>query len=225
MEKGNKPTKKKGTNKSKRRIIIVVGSIGSGKSEASGYIKSKGIPMFRTGDVIRGEVIRRGLTLNPKNSEMIARRYREEKGMDIAARMVWEQIRKLSPKKYPIVCVEGPRDMYEISYLAGHADIVMLVIDAPLVLRFRRAKHRKGSHLEPKTRDANDFKEFKWRDDSENERGQKDVINTKKYPRFVIDNSGTKQELHENIDDIISGMKESAADVSKPNKTRRKKAG
>lgn len=219
MEKGNKSKVKMGT-KGMRRIIVVVGSIGSGKSEVSSYIQSKGIPMFRTGDVIRKEVISRGLTLNPGNSEMIARKYREEEGMDIATRKVWQQIRKLPPEKYPMICVEGPRDLYEIGFLAGRAEVILLVIDAPMVLRFRRTKQRRGTRLEPKTREASDFKEFKWRDDSENERGQKEVMNTKKFPRFVIDNSGTKKELHEKLDEILDSLIK--AEVSK--KTCRKYA-
>ena len=39
--------------KSERTIIVVTGLPGSGKSEVSNYLKGLGMPMFRTGDIIR----------------------------------------------------------------------------------------------------------------------------------------------------------------------------
>jgi len=187
-----------------RTILVVVGYIGSGKSEASGYIKSLGIPMFRTGDVIRKAVLDSGRPLTPKNSEMMAVRLRQEHGMDYPARKTGEAIKRC---KEGLICVEGPRDVEEVEYLATLGRVMLLVIEAPLRLRFERAKARVGSKLEPKTRDTGNFEEFKWRDQAENERGQREITHTDKYPRHVIDNSGTREELHSKIRGIIDKLK------------------
>jgi len=189
-----------------RVILVVTGFIGAGKSEASGYIKSLGIPMFRTGDVIRKEVLNRGLELNTRNSEMIARKFREERGMDVASRRVGEKIKKLGDS---LVCVEGPRDMHEIEFLATLGRVVIIIVKAPIETRFERTGRRKGRHLEPKTRDARTFEEFKWRDSKERERGLDEVVSTGKYTKHIIDNTGTKDELRKKIDDIISSLRHS----------------
>jgi len=188
-----------------RTIIVVVGLIGAGKSETSGYIESLGIPMFRTGDVIRKAVLDRGMELTPKNSEMMARKLREEHGMDYPARKTGERIEK---SKAGLICVEGPRDMAEISYLSTLGEVRLLVVTAPIDVRYERSRSRKAANeLEPKSRDPKDFEEFKWRDEKERERGQDDVISTDKYTKYVIENTGTKEELYEKIRGIIAEIK------------------
>jgi len=187
-----------------KTILVVTGLPGSGKSEVSDYIKSLGIPMFRTGDVIREEVTRRGLELNPKNSEMISRKLREEEGMDAPARRVGESIKSANSD---IVCVEGPRDMHEIDFLATLGQVFMLIIDAPVGTRFMRSVSRKGSEKEPKTRDPKTLLEFKWRDRKEMERGLGEVISTKKFNMHVINNTGSKQQLYNEINSIIQELK------------------
>jgi len=188
-----------------RTILIVTGLPGSGKSEVSEYIKSKGIPMFKTGDVIREEVIKRGLELTPQNSEMIARKLREEEGMDVAARRVGKKIKTMNDS---LICVEGPRDMYEVDYLSTLGRVILVVTQAPENTRFERMKARRGAgKFAPKSRDPRSFKEFKWRDEHELERGLQEVTTTDKYPRIIIQNTGTKEELRKKVDEILEKIK------------------
>lgn len=180
-----------------KTILVVVGLPGSGKSEVSDYIRSKGIPMFRTGDVIREEVVNRGMELTIKNQEAISKKLREEEGMDAPARRTGEKIKAADSG---LICVEGPRDMHEISYLAGLGRLVLLVVDAPDELRFERLKNRGGSR-DPKTRE-----EFEWRDRSERERGQGEVLATEKYPKHVIENTGSREELRRKVDKVLKKL-------------------
>ncbi len=188
-----------------RTILVVTGLPGSGKSEVYHYIKSRGIPAFRTGDVIREEVMNRGLHLTPQNSEMIARKFREEEGMDVAAQRVGEKIKKLTKK---FICVEGPRDIYEIDYLATLGKVTLLIIQAPEKIRFKRQKLRvSGGRFEPKSRNPKNLEEFRWRDEQELERGLHEVTTTHKYPRHVIKNTGTREELRERVEMVLEKIK------------------
>jgi dephospho-CoA kinase len=188
-----------------RTIIVITGLPGSGKSEASGYIKSLGIPMFRTGDIVREEVLRRGLELNAQNSEMIARKLREEEGMDVLARRLGGKIKKL---RGGLVCVEGPRDMHEVRYLATLGRVMIIITEAPEKTRFGRLSARKGSgRLEPRSRDPKTFEEFRWRDERELERGLREVMATDSYPRVVVSNAGAREELTGNIRKIVENLK------------------
>jgi dephospho-CoA kinase len=191
-----------------RTILIVVGYIGSGKSEVSGYISSLGIPMFKTGDVIRKAVIDSGQPLTVQNSEKMAVELRKKHGMDYPARKTGE---KFSELKNNIICVEGLRDIFEIDHLATLGKVYLIVVKSPLDMRFKRSMSRKITKLEPSSRDTKNLEEFKWRDKSENDRGQREVTHTKKYPRFVINNNGTRNELYRKIDKILKTIKEGKA--------------
>jgi len=187
----------------KRKIVVVTGLPGSGKSEVYDYLLSSGIPCFKTGDIIRQEVLRRGLPLNPVNAEMIARKIREEEGMDIAARRTGEKMKGIEG----IICVEGPRDMTEIRYLATLGNVHLIIINASIETRFERIKTRTGGRMEPKSRDPNNFAEFKWRNDMERERGMDDVLSTNIFPRHAIQNTSTKEKLYLVVDRILSKLK------------------
>ncbi len=186
-----------------KTIIIVVGLPGAGKSAVADIFKGKGIPMFRTGDVFRSEALKRGLELNPRNSEMIARKLREEEGMDIAARRVGEKIKTL---KEDLVCVEGPRDMYEIDYFATLGNVIILIVEAPEDVRFERSRKRISSKLSPASRNPKTLHDLKWRDQKELERGVKDILETNKYPKETIENTGTINDLKKKVEKFLKQL-------------------
>ena len=192
--------------------MVIVGMPGSGKSEVSSFYRELGLPMFRTGDVIREEVVRRGLELTPENSEMIARKLREERGNDVAARMTMEKMKRM---KETLVCVEGPRDMDELACIAASADVRLIVVRAGDDARFRRQLDRGKSGNDPGnkvrgSRNPRDRKEFDWRDGKEKERGLAEVLKTKRYPRYEIDNNGTLDELREKSRKVLDEIRSDA---------------
>jgi len=196
----------------KKTIMVIVGLPGAGKSEVSSFYKEQGLPMFRTGDVFREEVVSRGLELTPENSEMIARRLREEQGRDVAARITMEKILKLTDM---LICVEGPRDMDELAYIAKLSKLILLVLKAGDNTRFRRQLNRGKSGRDPGNkvkgfRNPKDRKEFDWRDGKEKERGLAEVLKTKKYPRYEIENEGTIGELRVKAARVLSAIRSSA---------------
>lgn len=186
-----------------KTTIVVVGMPGAGKSDVSKFFKERGIPMFRTGDVFREEVVNRGMELNIENSEKISRQMREELGMDVAARIVMDKILKLPDK---LACIEGPRDMYELAYIAKLSRLILVVVRADSDTRFQRLKNRKQGSRDPRS-----MQEFRWRDEKERERGLAEVLDTRKYARYVIENDGTLEELREKakaiFDEIRSNMR------------------
>jgi len=200
----------------RKTTMVVVGMPGAGKSEVSSFYRELGLPMFRTGDVIREEVVRRGLELTPENSEMIARKLREERGNDVAARMTMEKVNTLKEK---FVCVEGPRDMDELACIAASSDVRLIVVRAGDDARFRRQLDRGTSGKDPGnkvrgSRNPRDRKEFDWRDGKEKERGLAEVLKTKRYPRYEIDNNGTLGELREKSRKVLDEIRSDApADV------------
>ena len=185
-----------------KTIIVVVGLPGAGKSEVSSFFREQGLPMFRTGDVFRDEVISRGLELNIENSEKISRQLREELGMDVAARIVMDKILKLPDK---LICVEGPRDMDELAYIAKLSRLVLVVVKADSSTRFSRLRSRGQGSRDPKDR-----REFDWRDSREKERGLAEVLKTRKYARYEIENEGTLDDLRRKAKAILDEIRSNA---------------
>jgi len=185
-----------------KTVIVVVGMPGAGKSEVSNFYKEQGLPMFRTGDVFREEVVARGLELNIENSEKISRQLREEMGQDVAARVVMDKILKLKDK---LICIEGPRDMGELAYIARLSRLVLVVVRADEDARFRRLVSRgQGS------RDPRDIRQFRWRDEKEKERGLSEVLKTRKYTRYEVENGGTIGELRQKALVVLKEIRSNA---------------
>lgn len=62
-------------------LLAIVGMPGAGKTEATQYLKKKGIPFVRFGDVTERELTERGLPLTPENERIIRESLRTEFGM------------------------------------------------------------------------------------------------------------------------------------------------
>ena len=191
-----------------KTVMVVVGLPGAGKSEVSSFFEQQGVPMFRSGDVISEEVVNRGLELTPENSEMIARRLREEMGKDAPARIVMDKVLKLPDK---LVCIEGPRDMDELACIARLSRLVLVVVKADEDTRFRRltarATGKDPGNAVRGSRDPKSYKDFLWRDDKEKERGLAEVIKTKKYPRYEIENEGSIVELRARASEVLKEVR------------------
>ncbi len=93
-----------------KTLIGLTGMPGSGKSVVSDLARDLGIPVVAMGDVVREEVIQRGLSLNPKNVGEVMMKIRTDFGQAVIAERCLSRIRVLSS---PIVLVEGIRSIEE----------------------------------------------------------------------------------------------------------------
>jgi len=185
-------------NDAMKIILIITGLPGAGKTAASSHIRKTGIPVFLTGDVIREEMKKRGMEFNNANSERVAVEVRKEHGMDYPSRKTAEKIEKLDEE---LVCVDGPRDMYEIRYFARIAMVMIAIIKSPDRVRYQRLV-RAGGYKKPKS-----YEEFLWRANEELKRGMKEVIGTREYEKHVIINDSTKEEMYKKIDILIEEIR------------------
>jgi dephospho-CoA kinase len=177
-----------------KSIVVVIGLPGAGKSEASKIFKELGMPMFRTGDVVRNEVVRRGMQLTMENQEKVSIEMRKAEGMDAPAKRILDKIRDTDNG---MVVVEGPRNIEEVDTLATVGDVVLLVVEAPSKTRFERLCKR------AETRDPKKPQELEWRDRKELGRGMAELLKTDKYPCHIIKNTGNLKDLKENINKFL----------------------
>ncbi len=180
-----------------RKIMIITGLPGSGKTTVSSYIREKGIPVFLSGDVIRDEMKRRGLEFNNRNSEMVASDIRKKYGMDYPTRKTGEKIKKV---KAELVCVDGPRDVFEVRYLTKLGHVILLIVEAPEKIRYQRFANMKGYKR------VKNYEEFKWRDSEELKRGMKELIETDEFEKYRIKNDGSMQKVRKSVDAFLEKL-------------------
>ena len=182
----------------RKKIIVVTGLPGSGKSEVSSVIKRMRIPTFLTGEIVKREVARRGLAPSAESSEYTARELRKRYGPEAPIRLVEHKIDSLKSR---LVCVDGPRSIKEVDYLRMFGDVYLILVESSRKLRFSRIKKR-GSPDDPSA-----WKDFLWTNQRELERGMRSLSKTKRFHIFRIRNVGSVPALKPKIRKIISHIK------------------
>jgi len=135
-------------SKSEKKVFVIVGMPGAGKSLASQAAKRMKIPVFVSGDVIRNEALRRGLSPSKKNLGQVMLHIRKTDGMGAVARRLVPLIEQS--------VYEGARSMEEVEELARHYNVSIIAIHASPETRFRRLLKRKRGD---RPRTMSDFRE------------------------------------------------------------------
>lgn len=177
------------------KIIATAGMPGCGKGEFLEYLKKKGIPSLVMREAVQKEMEAKGIEVNNKNLREYATELRARKGIDIVAKMCLPLIKEL-PKKNKMILVDGIRGYDEVKLFKKELteDFILIAIFASPKVRFERLTNR-GEHWDMKT-----WEEFEWRDEVELGWGLGNAIALADY---VIDNSGSLEELHKKIDELL----------------------
>ena len=171
-----------------RKVLGIVGMPGSGKSEAANIGRDYGFNIVVMGDVIRREVSRRHLDLNPETVGRIMLDLRQRHGPSIVAQLCLQHIAKAG---YDQIIIEGIRSIAEVTEFKTQfpQDIVLAIHSSPST-RLQRIRARGRSD------DANNHQSFIERDQRELQVGIGSVIALADY---IVINEGTLKEFHVQI--------------------------
>jgi dephospho-CoA kinase len=120
------------------RIFIIVGMPASGKNIARQYAESRDIPYFATGDLVRREVVRRGLEPSAENTGTVSTELRGEDGMGVTRHTLSAALRTRSP----VIFLEGMRSWPEIDLIRREAESIVVAFLAPKEVRLKRILSR-----------------------------------------------------------------------------------
>src|SRR5437879_9272231 len=90
---------------------------GAGKSLASSVMKTRGIPVFVSGDIIRAEARKRKLKFTRKNLGELMLKIRREEGMGAVAKRLVPLVEKATGE---FVVYEGARSIEEVDRSEEH---------------------------------------------------------------------------------------------------------
>ncbi|WP_340819927.1 AAA family ATPase [Methanolobus sp. WCC4] len=175
------------------KILAFVGMPASGKSEAASVLRQKGITVINMGDVIREEVVRRGLEPTDANTGGVGTDLRENEGRDAVAKRC---IPKIQATNEAFIGIDGVRSVPEVERFkeAFGDDFTLVSVDSPLEIRFQRVLARKRCD------DMKDISELKVRDERELGWGMGEAM---EIADVVVENNDTLEEFVEKITALV----------------------
>ena len=181
-----------------KKVIILTGMPGSGKSTAAIEFKKLKVPVIGMGDAVRKEMRRRGLEINNRSIRLFSKRMTKEHGNKYVIDLVKKELKEVF-KTADIAVLDGSRRMSEVDEVKkeGHKPII-LGITADKQVRFKRIVKRKNES------DFSSYSEFEWREKQELGYGIAEVIASADY---YLDNMGSKKKFLNDIKKFISKVK------------------
>jgi len=175
-------------------IIGLTGANASGKGEAAGYLKSKGFEYCSLSDILREEAKARGIEPSRENLIRLGNKLREKNGPSTLADLAAKKIK--DKNNYAIDSIRNP---FEIKALRKLDNFILIGIDAPVEIRFKRAiaRNRPG--------DPDTLEEFieKERKENINSSTNQQLENCLKAADVMIVNDSSLENLHKKIDEAI----------------------
>ncbi|MEA3323074.1 MAG: hypothetical protein U9Q12_02530 [Patescibacteria group bacterium] len=182
----------------KKIIIGSVGEIASGKGAISKYLLTQyHATEYRFSDILKDILIRVHLDVVRENLAKLSFGLRKYYGQDILAYALAQDIKDADTQ---IISVDGIRRVADLKYLKEMDNFVLVYVEADLEKRYERLIGR----TEKQDDQNKTFEEFKKDHELETEvsiRELKDVADV------IIDNNGTVEELHKQIDKLIEDKK------------------
>lgn len=141
-------------------LLAIVGMPGSGKSIASEFFRSCGIPVLRFGDQTDIGLKEAGLPINEANERAYREQIRKELGMAAMAIKIEPRILELASASKRVV-LDGLYSWEEYLYLKEKfSQLKLLCIYAPPLVRYERLSHRTIRPLTHEESEARDIAEI-----------------------------------------------------------------
>ncbi len=174
-------------------IIGLTGTNASGKSSVADYLAGKGFSRHSLSDELRMLLKKSRVAATRENLIKAGKRYRERYGRGYLAALVKRKIGRNN------AVVDSIRNLGEVEELRKAKGFFLIAVDAPVRIRFGRARKRMSS------RDQKTFAEFVAREREElyGKGSGQQIMACMKKADFRIDTRGGYEKLYKKIDGIM----------------------
>ncbi|MBI4143775.1 AAA family ATPase [Candidatus Woesearchaeota archaeon] len=182
-------------------IIGLTGPYCCGKQVIVDYLKEKyGFQSYSHSDELRNMLREKGIEVTRDNLIVFANNLRREKGCGAISQIIIEKIKSCWRVNYVVDSIRHPE---EVSVLRKSPLFYLVAVDAPVQLRFERAKSRNREN-DPQTMDAfleRDQKELFGKGENQRIRECMAMANE------LIINDGVIEELQKKVDLLVDKEK------------------
>ncbi|MHB8095699.1 MAG: AAA family ATPase [Candidatus Aminicenantales bacterium] len=178
--------------KGRPALIGLTGTNGAGKGEVAAYLKTKGYACHSLSDVLREELAARGLEAARDNLIRIGNELREKFGADVLARRTMARV-------FGPTVLDSIRNPAEVEFLRTQADFLLVAVDAPIAIRYERARAR-GRDESARTLD-----EFRRKEEEEmtGDATEQQLGRCLAMADRLIVNDGTLDDLRRKVEDLL----------------------
>jgi len=120
-------------------VVGLTGTNGSGKGTVAAALIDRGFAYRSLSDILRDELEARGLRETVDALADLGNELREKEGGDVLARRVYESILKQGD---PRAVADSIRSVPEVEYFRGKDRFILVAVDAPVDLRYKRVQER-----------------------------------------------------------------------------------
>ena len=140
------------------KCFIIIGMPAAGKDIARQFARSKGLPYYATGDIVRAEAAQRGVSPDANSMARLSTEIRGNDGLGVTRLALSAAVTSGSA----VVFMEGIRSKQEIDLIGTWAEPVVVAFLAPRSLRRARVLSRGRSDDSAVAFDARDRREIDY---------------------------------------------------------------
>lgn len=180
------------------KIIGLCGQPASGKDTVADFFVAQGFTHISLGDTLREEMRKQNLPVDRAHMSVFAADAKKTRGMAYLAELAADKVSDNA-------IISGIRGTAEVEYFRRRfgADFVLLAVEAPLEIRYARARKR------DRTGDNISFEEFRKIEDHERSAasGAQEVDKVIAMADLVVDNSGSIEALMAKLNQLAGQIK------------------
>jgi dephospho-CoA kinase len=179
-------------------LIGLTGPNASGKGTIAKRLIEKGYGYLSLSDCLREELARRGENVERERLMALGNELREREGAGVLAQKV---LAKVEPgRSYVIDSIRHPG---EVEALRKRRDFFLVLVDAPALVRFERAK-RRGREADPVTMES--FLELERRELEGRAKEHQQLARTMEMADYVLTNDGSLRDLSGKVDGMLADL-------------------
>jgi dephospho-CoA kinase len=179
------------------KIFGAVGRIGSGKDAVVDYLSDRyNLASVSVGDMVREMAKEKGLPLRRENLEQVASEAIRNRGKEFFMKRVIERIREKHWNRAGVTGIRTPDNVRYLKEEIGENFILFHVYIEDPHTRYKRLT-RRGREGDPQS-----YEDFLEQDQKEEETFH--ITQAASMANYSLDNSGTLEDLHRQIDAILA---------------------
>ncbi|OGG78249.1 hypothetical protein A3A36_02125 [Candidatus Kaiserbacteria bacterium RIFCSPLOWO2_01_FULL_52_12b] len=176
-------------------ILGVTGINGAGKGTVVEYLVQKGFKHYWVREFLVEEIKRRGLRVDRSSMREVANDLRQKHGPSYVIETLYARAQDEGTN----ALIESVRVLGEANFLKDHG-VTLIAVDADRKVRYERVVARSS---ETDKVDFDTWVKEEEREWANTDAWDMDVVGVMKLADFTLQNNGTIEELHAQIDEVL----------------------